>query len=80
MDIVTINCESALRSGDPEQVTYHLVGARKYYAIMLRHSWRVRLTSRDVSDLELRSVHLESLISKLEARYETEVATRALAC
>jgi hypothetical protein len=79
MNLVTINCESALRSSDPGQMARHITSARKYYAIMLRHSLRFRLTARDVNDLQNRSVQLESLIARLEARFEAKTAVRARA-
>ncbi|HEX4077171.1 MAG TPA: hypothetical protein VHX49_17355 [Candidatus Acidoferrales bacterium] len=79
MNLVTINCESALRSSDPGQLAWHIASARKYYAIMLRHSFRCRLTVWDVNDLQNRSVRLESLIARLEARFEAKIAVRARA-
>ena len=69
MDLVTINCESALLSLDLEQIKSHLRNAKKHYLTMLRHSWRLSLTAQDVHALELRCVRLEAIISELETRY-----------
>ena len=74
MDLVTINCESALLGCDLEQIECHLRNAKKHYLTMLRHSWRLSLTVQDVHALELRSVRLEAVISRLEARYVAENA------
>jgi hypothetical protein len=71
MNLVTINCESALRSSDLNEVARHIASARKHNAIMLRHCSRFSL-EQDVKELRLRSVRLESLVSKLEARFQTE--------
>jgi len=69
MDLVTINCESALLSRDLEQIESHIRNAKKHYLTMLRHTSRLSLTPQDVHALELRSVRLEAIISELEARY-----------
>ncbi|HEX4074745.1 MAG TPA: hypothetical protein VHX49_05045 [Candidatus Acidoferrales bacterium] len=74
MNLVTINCESALLSSDLEQIECHLRNAKKHYLTMLRHFWRLSLTVQDLQALELRSVRLEAVISELEARYATENA------
>ena len=72
MNLVTINCESALLSTDPEEIGCHLKNAKKYYATMLRHAWRHSLTVEDMHALELGSVRLEAMISKLTERYATQ--------
>ena len=69
MDLVTINCESALLSRDLEQIESHIRNTKKHYLTMLRHTSRLSLPAHDVHALELRSVRLEAIISELEARY-----------
>jgi hypothetical protein len=68
MNLVTINCESALLSSDLEQIGCHLNNAKRYYVTMLRHVWRHPLTVQNIHALELGSVRLESTIAKLVAR------------
>jgi hypothetical protein len=77
VSIIKINCESALRTSDLCQMARHIASARKCYTIMLRHSLRFPLSVQDVNEIQNRSVRLELLISRLEARFEAETAIQA---
>jgi hypothetical protein len=69
MDLVVDSCKSALHSSDLDEIERHLKHAKRHYAQVLRHAARLSFTTRGVAEFESRSILLEAVISKLEARY-----------
>lgn len=70
MDKAIKHCRSALLSPNMESIERGIKLARKSYAAALRTAWRVALTEESVRALDSKSVQLEEVISRLEARYK----------